>query len=343
MSTTPRTKNTARTTRNPRGLRRSLSSRLLITATSAAIVLLAGADQAAAAESKSLCVFDPGGASGDLFVKMQQYQNQAATWGVSLDLKAYTDESVAASDFRNKKCDAVLLTGVTGKEFNRKTYSLEAMGLFTSYAGLKTAIAVLAKPKAIKFNKQGDFETVGIYPGGAVYLHLNDKKLSSLSALSGRSVATIAGDRAAMTMVKEVGATPQSAQISNFASKFNNGGVDIVYSPATAYQPLELYKGVGKGGGVVRFPIAQLTFQIFIRSDEFPAGFGDQSRAYVSGQFGMMLDVIKRAESTITSWIDVDAGARANYKALLATVRSQLVSEKVYNPAVIKLGERIGK
>jgi len=341
MSTTHRTKNSARLNRGSR--RRTLASRLLIASASAAIVLLAGADQAAAAGTKSLCVFDPGGANGDLYSQMKKYQAEAIGWGVDFELKPYTDESVAASDFRNKKCDAVLLTGVTGKEFNRKTYSLEAMGLFTSYDELKKTVKVLAKPEAAKLNKQGDFETVGVYPGGAVYLHLNDRKLSTLPALSGRSVATIAGDKAALTMVKEVGATPQTAQISNFASKFNNGGVEIVYSPATAYAPLELAKGVGSEGGVVRFPIAQLTFQIFIRSEAFPAGFGDQSRGYVSRSFDTMVGIIKRAEATIKPWIDVDGAEAAEYGALLDKVRAKLVSEKVYSKSIVDLGERFAK
>ncbi len=341
MSTTLKTTNATRSRGAGRVLRRSLSSRLLVAAASAACVLLAGADEAQAAVDKTLCVFDPGGASGDLFGQMKSYQNQAITWGVNLKLKAYTDESVAASDFRNKKCDAVLLTGMTGKEFNRKTYSLEAMGLFTSYDKLKVAVAALATPKAAVLNRSGGFETVGVYPGGAVYLHLRDRKLSTLGALSGRSVATIAGDKAAMTMVKEVGATPQAASISNFASKFNNGGVEIVYSPATAYAPLELAKGVGSEGGVVRFPIAQLTFQIFIRSEEFPEGFGAQSRSFVSKQFSTMVGVIKRAEAAIKPWISVDSSAAKGYEALLGRVRAQLVGEKVYDSDVVELGERI--
>ena len=72
MSTTRRTKNSANSNRGVKH-RRTLASRLLIATASAAIVLLAGADQAAAAGSKSLCVFDPGGATGDLYSQMKKY------------------------------------------------------------------------------------------------------------------------------------------------------------------------------------------------------------------------------------------------------------------------------
>lgn len=291
--------------------------------------------------TKSLCVFDPGGASGTLYAEMKQYQNQAAAWGVNFKLKPYVDESVAASDFRNKKCDAVLLTGVTGKQFNKKTYSLEAMGLFTNYKQLQTAISALAGPKALPLNRSGNYETVGIYPAGAVFLYVRDRNLSSLPALAGKKIATIAGDPAAQTMVTKVGATPEAAQISNFASKFNNGNVDVCYSPATGYQPLQLYKGVGNSGGVVKFPIAQLTFQLYIRSEEFPTNFGDQSRQYVSQQFSSVLNVVKKAESSINSWISVPPNDASKYQLLLGQVRSQLVGQQVYDPTIVTLGERV--
>ncbi|MCA9635687.1 MAG: hypothetical protein KC420_06610 [Myxococcales bacterium] len=320
---------------------RRASGGWLAAAAAAALVLVGVASEASAAGTKSLCVFDPGGASGDLFNKMKDYQSQAVGWGVSFDLKPYTDESVAASDFRNKKCDAVLLTGVTGQEFNRKTYSLEAMGLFTSYSGLQKAIGALAKPKAAKFSVDGAYETVGIYPAGAVYLHLRDRSKAELSKLSGASIATIKGDPAARTMVNEVGATAKLAEVSTFASYFNNGSVDICYSPATAYKPLELYRGVGDRGGVVRFPLAQLTFQLFVRSEEFPAGFGDASRAWVSEQFPAMLRVIQQAEREVNQWIDVDAGDVSRYTELLRKVRESLVGGGTYDPTIIKLGERV--
>jgi ABC-type amino acid transport substrate-binding protein len=303
---------------------------------------LAHAGPARAAD-KSLCVFDPGGANGDLYAKMKGYATTAVGWGVNFTLKPYTDESVAASDFRNKKCDAVLLTGVTGKEFNKKTYTLEAMGLFVSYEKLRTAIQVLAQDKASAqaLNRSGAFETVGVYPAGAVYLYVRDRQLSSVEKLSGRSIATLGGDPAARYLVEHVGATAKLAEVSTFASLFNNGSVDVCYSPATAYRPLELHRGIGSSGGVIRFPLAQLTFQLFIRAEEYPAGFAQRSREYASGQFGAMLRIIQEAEGAVKSWIDISGPDVDKYKELLRKVRDALVDQGVYDRTIVEIGERL--
>lgn len=296
---------------------------------------------ASAAVDKSLCVFDPGGANGDLYNQMSTYTTDAIAWGVNFKLVPYTNEAIAAADFRNKKCDAVVLTGLTGKEFNPKTYTLEAMGLFDSYAELKTAVNKLAHPALSRVNTHTsggvNYETAGVYPGGAVYLYLRDRKHADLSALSGRSIATIANDPAAQTMVTKVGAIAKRAEIANFASMFNNGSVDVCYAPATAYGPLELARGIGKPGGVVRFPIAQITFQIYIRSDEFPADFGKNSRTKVAGDFSTMERLILREEERISTWIDVPPESRKTYDSLLDGVRQSLSTQNVYSATVLKL------
>ncbi len=48
--------------------------------------------------------------------------------GIKLKLRAYSDEKVAAEDFKAGQCDAVLLTGTRARKFNRFNGTLEAMG-----------------------------------------------------------------------------------------------------------------------------------------------------------------------------------------------------------------------
>ncbi|MEZ4427835.1 MAG: putative solute-binding protein [Nannocystaceae bacterium] len=323
--------------------RRPLLRRLAASAAAVALglVALGSAAVAQASADKKLCVFDPSGANGDLYRRMQDYQTAAAAWGVTFSLRPVLDESVAASDFENGQCDAVVLTGVTGQKYNPKTYTLEAMGLFTKYESLKRAIKTLALPKASVINKNRDFETVGVLPGGAVYLFLRDRGLSDVSQLAGRSIATIGTDKSARYMVNKIGATPKLASISNFASMFNNSSVDICYAPATAHDPLELWRGLGDDGGVVKFPISQLTFQIFIRSDEFPADFGQRSREYVSQQFDAMLRLVTSAEGKIKAWVPISDGDFQRYNTLLSTVRHELIKQGSYDATVVALGEKL--
>jgi hypothetical protein len=88
----------------------------------------------AAAQAKVLCVYDPSGAAGDAYQYAKDYQTAAIAWGVTFEPKPYTSETVAAADFRNGKCDAVILTGVRVQQFNRKTYSVEAIGALPTQA-----------------------------------------------------------------------------------------------------------------------------------------------------------------------------------------------------------------
>jgi len=300
----------------------------------------------AEANDKLLCVYDPGGKSGDAFKTSERYKAAAAGWGVNFTLKPYTDEAIAATDFQNGACDAVLLTGVRTQQFNRKSYSVEALGLTTNYNQLKAAIGVLAKPNAASLMVSGQFETVGIYPAGAVYLYARDRTNTDISVLAGKKVATMDFDKAAPVMVQHIGATAVASDIGNFAQKFNNGAVFACYAPATAYGPLELNKGLGTDGGVIKFPLAQLTLQMLIRTESFPADFGQQSRTWAAGQFDSVLRLTNAAESSIGSagyWVDLDAAKTAQYRTMLSEVRATLVAQGAYDPTIVKLVERIAQ
>lgn len=295
------------------------------------------------AADKTLCVYDPSGASGDAFQNAKEYQTAALGWGVTFSPKPYTSESVAAADFRNGQCDAVILTGVRAQQFNRKSYSVEAIGLLPDYDVTATALQILAKPKASSLMTSGDYETAGIFPAGAVYLYLRDKAMSDVAALAGKKICTLDFDESAKYMVQHIGAQLEPADVGTFASKFNNGSCDVAYAPAAAYTPLELYKGLGSTGGIVNLPLAQFTLQILLRTDEFPEGFGQSSRDWSATRFQTSLDVARRAEAEVTGsyWIEIDDDKRQKYTDMLAGVRQSLVSSGSYDPTIVKLLEQV--
>ena len=70
-------------------------------------------------------------------------------------------------------------------------------------------------------------------------------------------------------MASQVGASVVGAEIGTFAGMFNNKNVAICYAPALAYEALELYKGMGNSGGVINYPLAQVTFQVLIEAASF--------------------------------------------------------------------------
>ena len=166
--------------------------------------------------------------------------------------KVYQDEQTAFDDFKANKCHAVVITGTRARALVPFTGTLEAMGALPSYKMLKRVIKTLSSPRASKLMKSGAYETAGIVPGGAVYLYVRDRQVDTVKELAGRKIATLSFDKAAKTMVNKVGASMISAEISNFAGMFNNKTVDACYAPAFAYKALELHKGIGAKGGVVR-------------------------------------------------------------------------------------------
>jgi hypothetical protein len=291
------------------------------------------------AKETKICVYDPSGANGDLFQMMKEYKGAAMDWGVKITLKPYTDEKIASEDFKAKQCDGVLMTGTRGRALNRFSSTIEAMGALPTYPLLKRVFKPLLSKKGSKLlNPKGSTEVAAMFPGGAVYLLVRDKKLNSVEALAGKRIATLDFDQAAKTMVSHVKASMSAADVSTFAGMFNNGSVDAAYAPAVAYKALELYKGVGKKGGVIRFPLAQMTLQLFIHSDRFPEGFGQKSRDYSYKHFDQALKAVKRAESDIKQWVEISSDDQARYEKMFQEVRLQLRDQhKVYHKKALKI------
>ena len=290
-----------------------------------------------------LCVFDPSGAVGDAFQQMEEFQTAALDWGVRFEMRPYTDERTASEDFNAGVCHAVLLTGVRARQYNKFAGSIEAMGAVGSYDVMRQVLGLLANPRAADRLVSGDYETVGIFPAGAVYLFLRDRNLTNINELAGKRIATIDFDQAAVTMVDRVGASMVPADIGTFAGMFNNGSVDVCYAPATAYRPLELERGLQSGGGVVRYPLSQLTLQVITHRDQFPDGFGNSARAFGYERFDSMMTLINRGDGEIADsyWVDVPAEEVANFDTVFREVRIQLRDEGVYDATMLTLLRRV--
>ena len=296
----------------------------------------------ASAEAVKICVYDPSGENGDIFQMMKDYKVSVLEMGVSVELKAITDEKIASEEFKAKQCDGVLMTGTRGRSLNPFSSTLEAMGALPSYSLLKRVLKpLLSSPKGAKLlNPKGSTEVAGIFPGGAVYLLVRDRSVDTVEELAGKRIATLDFDQAAKTMVSHVKASMSAADVSTFAGMFNNGSVDAAYTPAVAYKAFELYKGVGSKGGIIRFPLAQMTLQLFIHSDRFPEGFGQRSRKLSFKSFDRALKVVTRAESDIKKdkWVDISGEDRTRYEKMFQEVRILLRDKvKVYHPKALKI------
>ncbi|WP_421911135.1 putative solute-binding protein [Marinobacter sp.] len=302
----------------------------------------------AAAQSVTMCVFDVIGANGDMYNMVKDYALEMKAHGVDFELRPYTDEGVAVGDFNSGQCDAVAATDLRTRPFNRFTGSISAVGAIPTYDDLKTTLATLAQAKAAPLMEQGDYEVLGIVPAGAGYLFVNDRSIDTAGELAGKRMATLDYQKDAIHMVNHVKATVVPSDITNFAGKFNNGSVDTAYAPAFAYEALELYKGIGEDGGIVDYPLAQLTIQIIARDNVFDDTTAQKSRDVAWGMYGQAMDLIQRQESAIPEekWIRIPDADIEGYQEMFRENRLQLRdgtdgAKKVYHPKMMSLLSKI--
>lgn len=303
------------------------------------LVLTSMSTQAKELPTRSFCVFDPIGEKGPAYQGMLDYKAAALEWGAVLKLHVYTNEAVALADFKAGHCDAVGLTGTRIRPFNKFTASIEAVGAIDDYDQMRKLVGMLANPKASKYMIEGDYEVAGIMPAGAVYVFVRDKAINSVEAAAGKRLATIDYDVASVKVVNQIGATMVPVSIATFAPRFNNGYVDIAYAPAIAYEPFEMYKGMGEKGGILRFNLAQMNGQLILRKDRFPAGYAQKSREYAFNNFPKALEHILEAEKNIPKkyWIELPLEQREEYKAMLRQVRIELRDEGIYDAKMLKI------
>lgn len=316
----------------------------ILVSTLIALGALAAPALAQTPQQATLCVFDPAGGNGDVFNAMKDYKAAALAWGVEFDLKPYTDEKTAAEDFKTRKCTAAMITGTRARQFHKFIGTIEAMGALPTYKALRMVALNIQSPKAAQLMKAGDYEIGGLFPGGAVYLLVRDRAVDSVKELAGKRLATLDFDDAAKTMVKQIGATLVPADVSTFAGMFNNGSVDAAYAPAAAYKALELYKGVGDKGGVIRYPLAQMNLILLSRTGDLPAEFFTKSREYAVSNFDKALKRVEAADKDVPAakWVDIPDADKKEYDQMFLDVRVQLRdSQKVYDGTMLKLMRRI--
>ncbi|NOQ34805.1 MAG: hypothetical protein GQ569_02805 [Methylococcaceae bacterium] len=270
---------------------------------------------------------------------MKDYKTAALAWGVELELKPYTSERVAAEDFKAGLCDAVSFTGIRARQFNSFTGSLDAIGALPSYDYLKSVIATISASKAAKLMINAPYEVVGIFPAGTAYMFVNDKTIDTVGELAGKRIAILDSDPAQLEMVSFVGGSAVGTSLANMYSKFNNGSVDVAFGPAIVYEAMELYKGLEPKGGVINFPLAQLTMQVLIRQEKFPEGYGQKSRDFVLGQFDTGMGLVKKYEGTIPDkfWVTIPEADKPNYLEVFRQSRIRLKGKGIYDAKMLKI------
>ncbi|KGM40770.1 hypothetical protein JY96_13900 [Aquabacterium sp. NJ1] len=317
-----------------------------------ALALLAPA--AAHAADPKLCVFDLQGASGEMFNAAKDYALAMQGAGFNLVLKSYVDERVAVDDFRTGQCDAVLATAFRTRAFNPVTAATDSFGAAlilrqgkvdhaAGHEVIRMASQIFNAPSASSYVVQGKYEMAGLIDVGAVYAVVRDKRMSTPEAMAGKKILAFDHDKAQAHLILKAGAQPVTADVTNFANKFNNGMADMAAAPAIAFKPLELLKGMGPQGAVCRFPYMIMSYQLIIDRTRFAPAFADASRRYWFSHFDEVLARINKAEADLPAsvWMDLSAENTPKYAEFLRQTRVELAEQGIYNEQGLKLLKRI--
>ena len=297
----------------------------------------------------SFCIFDLEGNNGDIASMARGIAADARMWNLFITVKVYTDERVAAEDFKAGQCEGVAISTLRAKEFNRTVGSIDAPGNLPSNEALKELLRVLSTPALATLGINGRYQVVGVVPIGSVFVMVNDRNINSIEKAAGKRVVVMDWDKSESRMISAIGAQPIPADLTNFAAKFNNGQADIIIAPAMAYKPLELYRGIGTKGGIIRFPLMQATGTILIRRDLMLPKIPDlDNRLFQIRQLGLnhldeIIKLFTRAESDIpaSTWITLKQADADKYSHMLREARLHMTQQGDYEPVMMGVLKRV--
>lgn len=299
--------------------------------------------QTVSGQEPSICVFDLLGAKGPIFNLAQEYALEGRKNGYGFKPVVYTNESVAAKDFEIGACDGLVATGIRTRKYNSFTGSLDAVGGLPNYDAVLLALKSMGSPQLQPVMQQSDFEVGGVLPFGTAYVFVRDREINSLAKAAGKRVAALSHDESQRKLIEQVGAQPIAADVSNYGSMFNNGAVDIIVAPSIAYAPLELYKGLGRKGGIIQLPVAMVTYQIILRKSKFQPGSGQKLRAYVAQEMPKALEAVKKIDRQIPdkAWMKMSDADKVEYTTMMREARISLSKDGVYNGCALRLLKKV--
>ena len=290
-----------------------------------------------------VCIFDLLGKSGESFQMAKEWALAAKGWGAEINLIPRQDEAVADDDFKAGKCDGVFMTAMRARQYNKFVGSIDSLGGIPNNEIAQKAITfALDQRSAAKMqtNLAGkQYEVAGIAPIGAAFIFVRDKSINSIEKAAGKKFAVLSYDAAQKAMVQRTGGQAVPSDVSNFVAKFNNGQVDMVGAPAYAYKPLEIYKGLGSNGAMFNFPVLQVTADLVIHPDKFPAGFGQKSRDWFVKNLPKSFSMINRLENGIPVKykLNFSAEEKLKYQKMLRDARIDLTKQGIYDAGMMSV------
>lgn len=303
------------------------------------IFLLVFSGTASALEKKKYCIYDPVGKNGPAVAYFADLKAKVMAWGLDLEIIAYTDEKVAANDFKAGLCDMTFLTAILSRPFVPFGGTLDAIGGITSEEELNRVIKALTNPKLAPLLTQGNYEVVGTLPVGSVYLFVKDRNVDSVAEFSGKKISVLNEDPQVLKFASLAGASPVGTSLATFSGQFNNGNIDILPMVALGYNVFELYNGLGEKGGIIDEKIFYGMMQVLTHKDRFASDFGQKMREYFLSRLPDIHKLVKTAEAEIPPkyWIQTDAATKADLDRFKREIRMALKDEGVHDKKALTM------
>ena len=292
---------------------------------------------------QNVCVFDLLGKAGESYKLMEEWALAAKAWGADINLTVYQSEEAVDKNFKTNKCDAAAMTTMRSREYNKFGGSIDALGGIPNNEIARRAINYALdkrNAKRLVSEKNGvKYELAMITPIGIAYIFVKDRAMNTLEKGKGKKFAYLHYDLAQKVAVERVGAIGVPSDIFNFVKKFNDGEVDAIASPAYAYKPLEIYKGLGSNGAMFTYPVVNVTADLIIKPEQFPEGFGIKSREWAVKQLPSSFKKIEKMEAEIPAKykLNVSKDDALRYQKLLREGRIELTKRGAYDPVMMSV------
>lgn len=293
--------------------------------------------------SRRICIWDMLGREGPIFATAMAQRERALKFGIDLEMVPYTNETVIAEELKAGQCDAALMSGLRARNFNKFTGTIDAIGALPTEKHLRVLLEAISHPSNAGKMVDDNFVVLGIFPAGSAYVFVNDRKISTLAKAAGKRVAVLENDDMQSRMIAGIGATPVPSDFVSAPSRFNNGSIDILPAPLVAYRTLELYKGMGNNGGIVKVPLMQLTMQLIGRKEKFPNEVAQLVRESAMENYDMVMEFIAKETGDIPEkwWINVSAQDEHEYDVMMQSARFTLKQQGYYDEAMLNLQRKI--
>ena len=292
---------------------------------------------------RRICIWDIAGRNGPIYQAAEDQRLRILEFGVDVELMPYTNEGVMVEELHSGRCDAALMTGLRARLFNQFTGTIDSVGGLPTDEHMHIMLQVLADPRMADKMVSNRYVVMGIAPAGGAYVFVNDRSINSLARAAGKRVPVLEYDPTQARMVSQIGATPVAADLISAPNMFNNGVVDVLPAPLIAYEILELYRGMGANGGVIDYPLAQITMQLIGREDKFPNEIAQLVReAFFEGYEEIMEQLNTEAAKVPDRWwIAIPDEDKQEYETMMQDARLQLREEGYYSAEMLALQRRI--